>query len=290
MSFEDDGDATTEVSGSLATLMQLSAAEIDQQIATARRYPRNLAQFKKTVEEMVTCDLETAQGMTYALPRKERDQATGKSVEKLVVGPSVRFAEVLVNEFGNCRVGARAIGADEDFVTAQGLFWDLEKNVAGFRERKASIRTRDGKKYGQDMIKTTMNSAISTSYREAVLKGIPKSLWKPLWDKAVEYAANAEGGELKKAWEKAVTWFGKKKVTEEMILKKLGRATVEEVTRDDIVILGALSSQIREDDVDPIQLFTGEGEAKTAGDNKMSQAVDEMKGKKVDEKQPTVVN
>lgn len=284
--FDDDNDQTTEGSGSLATLMQLSAAEIDQQIATARRYPRDIEEFKRSVEMQILTDKETAESMTYVLEREEYDRETRTKRKKLIPGPSVRFAEVLVNEYGNCRAGARALGADEDFVTAQGLFWNLEKNVAGFRERKAGIRTKDGKKYGHEMIKTTMNAAISTAYREAVLKGIPKALWQPLWMKAVKYVEGGDSAEVKKAWEKAVAWFGKKKVTPEMILKKLNRPNADEVTKEDIVILGAFSSQIREEDADPMEIFGEKTESTSPSEpqSKMDQAVQDMKAKKDDEK------
>src|SRR4051812_35342577 len=95
----------------------IDATEIDMQIATARRYPRSLKAFRDQITELVTLDEDVARSCIYVVPRD------GKNIE----GPSARFAELIISCWGNNRTGGRIVGADEDFVTGQGFFFDLEK-------------------------------------------------------------------------------------------------------------------------------------------------------------------
>src|SRR5208283_3977139 len=104
----------------IGILAVLNKSEIDQQIATAKHYPRSIKQFRNEALQLATLDEQTAEECIYALPRD------GKTIE----GPSARFAEILGYSWGNCRIGARSLGDDGDFVKSQGMFYDLEKNVA----------------------------------------------------------------------------------------------------------------------------------------------------------------
>ena len=110
------------------TLAVLQKSEVDQQIATAKKYPRNITKLLATAGTLVTADVETADECIYALPRG------GKIIE----GPSIRFAEALAYSWGNCRSGARVISEDAEFVIAQGNFFDLEQNLA-IRDRKSVV-------------------------------------------------------------------------------------------------------------------------------------------------------
>src|SRR5678816_4803120 len=98
--------------------------------------------------------------MFYSLPRGGRN----------IVGPSVRFAEVVASSWGNIRSGARIIDIDDKFITAQGQCFDLEKNICVQVEVKRRITKKDGKRYDDDMIGVTGNAACSISLRNAVFK------------------------------------------------------------------------------------------------------------------------
>ena len=93
----------------VGAIAQITGAETDMQIATAKRYPRELEKFKKNVELQVTADIETAMSMGYKLEREDKE--TGE--KKDIIGPSVRFAEVCALAWGNLRVGTRIIDIDE---------------------------------------------------------------------------------------------------------------------------------------------------------------------------------
>ena len=65
----------------------LNRSEIDQQIATAHRFPRSVKRFRDEAMAMVTLNESVAGQCIYALPRD------GKTIE----GPSARFAEVIAS-------------------------------------------------------------------------------------------------------------------------------------------------------------------------------------------------
>ena len=65
----------------------ISRAEIDQQVSTAKKYPRSVKRFVDEATQMVTLNESIAQQCIYALPRD------GKVVE----GASARFAEIIAS-------------------------------------------------------------------------------------------------------------------------------------------------------------------------------------------------
>ena len=152
----------------------LNRSEIDQQITTARRYPRSVAVFIRKASELVTLDESIARQCIYALPRD------GKVIE----GASARFAEIVANSWGNCRAGARVVDDSGEFVTSQGVFHDLEQNVAITYEVQRRITNRKGERFSADMIGVTANAASSIALRNAILKGVPKAYWEGIYRKA----------------------------------------------------------------------------------------------------------
>jgi hypothetical protein len=232
----------------IGTLAVLNKSEIDQQITTARAYPRSIKKFRNEALQLATLDEETAQECIYALPRKERGEV------KTIEGPSARFAEIINYAWGNTRAGARSIGEDGDFVKSQGLFYDLEKNTAISYEVSRRIVNRDGKKFNADMIGTTSNAAASIALRNAILKGIPKALWKPIYMAArsvvagdIRTLANRRG--------EAVKQFAIFGVNPEMIFNTLGVKGIEDVTIDHLVTLKGILTAIQEGDTTPEQAF-----------------------------------
>lgn len=226
------------------TVALVARAEIDQQIATAKRYPRSIKRFMDEATAMVTLNESIARQCIYALPRD------GKTIE----GASARFGEVVASAWGNCRAGARIVNEGSEFITAQGVFHDLERNVAITYEVQRRITDKNGRKYKPDMIGVTANAACSIALRNSILKGIPKAFWEPLYQKARAVVA----GDLKTLANKraeAVQQFAIFGVTEPMILAKLGRAGIADVTVDDLVTLFGLLTAIRDGDTTPEQAF-----------------------------------
>jgi len=220
------------------TLAVLNRTEIDQQITTAKRYPRDVSRFIKRATELVTLNESIAQQCIYALPRD------GKTIE----GPSARMAEVIVNAWGNARAGARVVSDTGDFITAQGVFHDLEQNVAITYEVQRRITNKRGERFGSDMIGVTGNAACSIALRNAILKGVPKAYWDGIYKKAravvagtIETLANKRANAIKE-----FVIFG---INEAQILGKLGKLGVADINTDDLVLLFGMLTAIKDGDM-----------------------------------------
>lgn len=226
------------------TVAVISRAEIDQQIATAKKYPRSIKRFLDEATAMATLNDSIAQQCIYALPRD------GKTIE----GPSARFGEIVASAWGNCRAGARVVNEGPEFITAQGVFHDLERNVAITYEVQRRITDSKGRRYKPDMIGVTANAACSIALRNAILKGVPKAFWEPIYQKSrAVVAGNFSTLANKRA--QAIKEFAIYGVTEPMILAKLGRDGTQDITPDDLVTLFGLLTAIRDGDTTPEQAF-----------------------------------
>lgn len=260
MQSEDDGENRREQSiidtGTLATITK---SELDQQIATAKAYPRSIAVFRKRALELVTLTEPIAKSCIYALPRREKDRHTGKFITKIIEGPSIRFAEVIASSWGNIRRGARIVHEGREFITGQGVCHDLETNDCVTREIQRRITTSTGKRYNADMIGVTANAACSIAMRNAVLGCIPQAIWAEMFAAArrvvagdVKTLANRRAAAIAE-----FTIFG---VTEPVILATLGRAGVQDITIDDLVTLNGMLTAIKDGEHTAEQLFNIDGE------------------------------
>lgn len=231
-----------------SALVAINRAEIDGQIATARAFPRSVSAFLREAKELVTLDADMAEACIYALPRDG----------KTVAGPSARFAEIIQNSFGNNRGGARVVADEGDFIVAQGVYHDLEKNVQVTMEVRRRITDKHGRRFKPDMIGVTGNAAASIAHRNAVLKGIPKALWLPVYEAARQVAVG-DVTTLVERRTKAVSWFQNVNVTPEQVCKKLGVEGLEDIGLPELEILTGLRTAIR-DGQRPEEVFAPERE------------------------------
>lgn len=232
------------------TIALLNRGEIDMQIATAHKYPRSIVAFRNEVLQMVTLNEKVAGECVYALPRD------GKTIE----GPSARFAEVVASAWGNSRAGARVVSDAGEFVTAQGVFHDLQRNVAITYEVQRRITNNSGQRFKADMIGMTANAACSIALRNAILKGVPKAFWSDMYDAArqtimgdIKTLANRRADMLA-----ACVRFG---ATNEQVFAKLGIAGIEDVTLENLVTLRGLLTAIKEGDTTTEMAFSVQASA-----------------------------
>ena len=221
----------------------LERASIDQQIATAHRYPRSLARFKRTALEIATVDPEVAETCFYKLKRG------GNVIE----GPSIRMAEVFAQAWGNLRIGARVIDEGEKYVTAQGVCHDLESNIQRSSEVRRRITNRDGKRYNDDMIITTMNAACAIATRNAVLGVVPAALQKPIL-RAVKQVSIGQAITMDERRGRIVQAFSKMGVSGEQIEAYLEKR-IEEITLDDYELLKGTFNQLRDGEAEVDDVF-----------------------------------
>jgi hypothetical protein len=243
-------------------------AEVDIQISTAKRYPRDIKRFKLQAMEMATFDEETAEGCFYSLPRG------GKPIE----GPSARLAEIIVSAWGNVRADAKVVGVDDKEITAEAMTWDLEKNVAIRVQVKRRITDKYGKKYKDDMITVTGNAACSIALRNSVFKVIPMVYTKAVYQAARKVAI----GDIQTLAAKRalmVEHFKKMGVTEPQIFGAVGKENIEQIGLDELAVLKGLATAIKDGDVSVDDAFsTGNGHSEDLK-NKTQAAADALKQK-----------
>jgi len=216
-------------------LAVIAKAEYDIQITTAKKHPRSLKTFRAEALNMVTLTEAIASECGYALPRD------GKVVE----GPSSRFAEILASAWGNNRYAARVVAEDGEFITAQGIFHDLEKNVSVTYEVRRRIVNKFGRRFGLDMIGVTGAAACSIAMRNAILKGIPKAFWADLFA-AARQVAMGDAKTLSTRRADALAHLLKFGASPEMICNTLGVARIEDIGLEQLAILRGFATAIRD--------------------------------------------
>lgn len=228
---DDDTIVTVDESGS--TLATLNSSEIFQQIATAKKYPRSMTQFMKQLETLATVNEEVAQQCVYAVPRGG----------KQVIGKSIRLAELAVACWKNVRTGYRQVDEDDRFVTCQAYCYDLENNIFIQVEAKRRITYKNGDKFDDDMVGVTTAACCSIALRNAVLRIIPGAFIEPVFTKCRRVIKGDEKT-LTNRIEVALGWFKQSGVSEELVMKAIGRTGRADITTDDLVTLTGMKTAI----------------------------------------------
>lgn len=223
----------------------LNRSDIEQQIATAHKFPRSVKTFVNKASSLVTLNEETADDCIYALPRGQ-----GKTIE----GPSVRFAEIISHSWGNSRSGARVVDDTGKFVTSQGVFHDLETNVATTFEVQRRITDKQGRRYNDDMVGVTANAASSIAYRNAVLKGIPKALWQPIYEQARKLLLG-DVRTLTSRRDTMLAYYQKLGVSPDKVFARLEVASIEDITLEHLLTLKGLATALKDGETSIEQTF-----------------------------------
>lgn len=230
-------------------LQALNRAEIDQQVATAKQYPRHLPTVLNKIQTYATMDEDTASECFYVLHRN----GAGGSVQD-IEGLSVRMAEIIAGAWGNLRVATHIIGNDGKMITAQAVCHDLETNVAISTEVKRSILTNKGYTFSQDMQVVTGNAAAAIAFRNAVLKVIPKAVTKHVIDE-VRKVAMGQALDLVTQRQTLIQYFAKFNVTEQMIFDLLQITMREELDKERVFMLKGIYNAIKEGDTTVQEAF-----------------------------------
>ena len=242
MSDENQTESVTETNLEVvapSALESMERAQIDVQVATARKYPRHLSTVKAKMLSFATLDQETAAGCFFTLPgRKGGD---GKPIQ----GPSIRMAEIAVSTYGNLRAGARVIADDGKMITAQGVCHDLENNVCIQVEVKRRVTTKDGRRYSDDMIVMTGNAACSIALRNSVFRVVPLALIKPIYE-AAKKVAIGDAKTLVTRRADAIAHFTKMGVDKARVFATLGVTGIEEVGLEHLEVLIGYANAIRD--------------------------------------------
>ena len=228
----------------------VTRAEIDVQIATAKRYPRSAERFVREACAMVSISPEIAEQCRYRLPA--RRGGDGKAIE----GASVRLAEIVAACWGNLRVVGRVVGDDGKAITAQGVAHDLERNLAYSIEVQRGVVTKHGMRYGDDMVRTTCLAAVAIATRNATLKVIPRAFVTVVEQHAAKIARGDEKT-LPERLDRALKWFASKGAKEAQIFKLLGVVGRKDITLDHLAELQEYRTAITDGDLTIKTLLEG---------------------------------
>lgn len=256
----------------------LERANVDSQVATAKRYPRNIRRSIDNSMVMATMDAETAQSCGYALPRGG----------KPVTGPSVHLAKIIVSNWGNMRTEAKVVQITDKQIISRGTAWDLETNVASAFEVRRSIVDKKGNRFSDDMITVTGNAANSIAYRNAVFAVIPKAVV----DKVYKAAQKAITGDLSdeekllKRRSEAINYFNDIwGISEEEVIKLCGKQTVNQIRAEEIALLLGMAQSLKDGDTTVEELMKPIRESKEAKAEKLNKAVAKATEKKEETKE-----
>ena len=247
-------------------IVQVDAVEranVDSQVVTAKRYPRDIRRSIDNSVVMATMNQETAQSCSYALPRGG----------KPITGPSVHLAKIIVSNWGNMRTEAKVVQITDKQVISRGTCWDLETNVASAFEVRRSIIGKNGQRFSDDMITVTGNAANSIAYRNAVFAVIPKAITDRVYYAAQKFITGdlSDSDKLLKVRTGVLNNFKNNYgITEEEVVKMCGKQTVNQIGADEISMLMGTIQALKDGDTTVDELMKPIRESKEAVNHKIA--------------------
>jgi hypothetical protein len=229
-------------------------AAIDIQISTAKAFPRNITKAVQNAIAIVSMDVETAETCTYSVPRGG----------KAITGPSVHLAKIIAQVWGNMRVEAKVVNIDQQHTTSEAVCWDLESNLAIKTQVKRSITGKNGR-FNEDMVTVTGNAANSIALRNAILSVVPRGVINKVYKSAKQAITGDVSDEAKLIAKRKKVLDALKdtyNVKEEEVLRAIGKAAVEHITADDLVVLIGIGTAIKDGDTTIEQAFKSPPKAK----------------------------
>jgi hypothetical protein len=225
-----------------------SRAEIDIQISTAKRYPRNAERATQNVIAVLARDKEFAKQCVYSLPR------AGKEIS----GPSVHLARFLASEYGNLRVDAKIVEVGDTMITAQAVAFDLERNYAIRTEVKRRITDKHGQRFADDMVIVTCNAGLAIALRNAIMQVIPATVTTRVYEsaqKAIVGNMTTEEAMLKRRKEILDGFLNTYNVTETEILALLELETANQIREPQMLTLIGLAQALKDGDTTVAEAF-----------------------------------
>ena len=225
----------------IVPLDELERANVDVQVSTAKRYPRDMRRSVNNSIVMATMNEEVARSCGYALPRGG----------KPVTGPSVHLAKIIVSNWGNMRTEAKVVQITDKQVISRGTAWDLENNVASAFEVRRSIVDKYGKRYSDDMITVTGNAANAIAYRNAVFAVIPKSITDRIYRAAQQFITGDLSDNdvlLKKRTKIFADFKNTYGIDENTVVKICVKNTDQQIGADEIALLVGLLQSLKDGD------------------------------------------
>lgn len=219
----------------VSAMSALAKSEVEAQLDAAHRYKRSVNRFLQEAMGLATVTQEVAESCIYSIPRDG----------KQIAGPSVRLAEICASSYGNLHVAARIVDVEEDDVVAQGVAWDLEKNLRVTVEVRRRIKGKSGRRFSADMITVTGNAAASIALRNAIFRVVPRAYIDRIYDKARQVAVG-DAKTLATRRAQVLDRLQKMGATQDRVVAKLGVAGVEDIGVEQLEVLIGLGTAIKD--------------------------------------------
>lgn len=219
----------------VSAMSALAKSEVEAQLDAAHRYKRSVNRFLQEAMGLATVTQEVAESCIYSIPRDG----------KQIAGPSVRLAEICASSYGNLHVAARIVDVEEDNVVAQGVAWDLEKNLRVTVEVRRRIKGKSGRRFSDDMITVTGNAAASIALRNAIFRVVPRAYIDRIYDKARQVAVG-DAKTLATRRAQVLDRLQKMGATSDRVVAKLGVAGVEDIGVEQLEVLIGLGTAIKD--------------------------------------------
>jgi hypothetical protein len=228
------------------TLQAIERAEIDIQIATAKRFPRSIERFQKGALTMATQDEQVAEKCVYTRPVGSKI-VNGHKVIEYASGMSVRMAEIAASCFGNLRAYSTLIEATDRFVRCRGMAIDLENNYASSSECVEVTVTREGQPYSERMRALIVKVALSKARRDAIFAVVPRGLMKPV-ENAVRELLLGDTKSMKRRRAAVLAWMAEHKIDPARVWGALGIAGEADLDVKFLEILSGIRTAIKDGD------------------------------------------
>lgn len=222
----------------------IAVQELDQQIVTAKAYPRDVTQFLSDSTALVSYSEEIAEQCMFGLPRGG----------KIITGASIRFAEIIFGLWGNCICGSKPVDETHDSVFSEGRFRDLQSNTMIQKVSSRRILDKNGNRYNADMITMTANAAASIAMRNAILAGIPEAIWQSVYHAARTKAVGAPA-KLDENRQRAVAFFMQHDIDQPTMLALIGIQKMEDIQSEQLALLKGMMISLKDGDTDAEKLI-----------------------------------
>lgn len=216
----------------------IARSEVEAQLDAAHKYPRSVSRFMQEALSLATISQEVAESCIYSLPRDG----------KMITGPSVRLAEICASAYGNLHFGGRVLEEEDKEIVAQGGAWDLQKNVRVTVEARRRITKKNGQRFGDDMIVTTGNAAISIALRNAILRVIPRAYVDTIYAN-VRKVAVGDAKTLVVRRDEILKRLNTMGISNDRILTRLAKAGVADIGLEELETLIGLGTAIKNNEL-----------------------------------------
>lgn len=220
-------------------LTALRTAELEHAGEIARRHERSYQRFMDKLTGLCTLNKSVAESCNFSLPRGR----------KFIEGPSVRFAELAAPAWGNLEVSTTIMEVGDRSVVIRGRAHDHESNYTYEADIRRVVQWKRGaSKADEDSKQLAVSSGTSIARRNVILAIIPRALWWSAYEAALD-VADGKDMSMQQRRVAAIGAYAKLGATEEQVLARFGRETIDELAAQDIRALRGMLNAIKENQI-----------------------------------------